>query len=188
MSPDESRKPAGIKEVASVPGISIGTVDRALHNRFGVSAKTREKVLKTAERFQYRPNLAARNLKLNRYSKIGSSSLGRLLGVILDAKITDQCSEGAWLLDEIAKKPSLLRHVVSDALLTSHSSTSYRVARLPEGRLSRVVEIDRKASGVERDLYQHGEQPSRDSRPSAKSAASARFALSPLTISRGSSS
>ena len=71
MSHDESRKPAGIKEIASVLGISIGTVDRALHNRSGVSAKTREKVLKTAERFQYKPNLAARNLKLNRYLKIG---------------------------------------------------------------------------------------------------------------------
>jgi LacI family transcriptional regulator len=71
MSQDESRKPAGIKEIASVLGISIGTVDRALHNRSGVSAKTREKVLKTAERFQYKPNLAARNLKLNRYLKIG---------------------------------------------------------------------------------------------------------------------
>jgi LacI family transcriptional regulator len=71
MSHDESRKPAGIKEIASVLGISIGTVDRALHNRSGVSAKTREKVLKTAERFRYKPNLAARNLKLNRYLKIG---------------------------------------------------------------------------------------------------------------------
>ena len=71
MSHDESRKPAGIKEIASALGISIGTVDRALHNRSGVSARTREKVLKTAERFQYKPNLAARNLKLNRYLKIG---------------------------------------------------------------------------------------------------------------------
>ncbi len=71
MSHDESRKPVGIKEIASVLGISIGTVDRALHNRSGVSAKTREKVLKTAERFHYKPNLAARNLKLNRYLKIG---------------------------------------------------------------------------------------------------------------------
>jgi LacI family transcriptional regulator len=71
MSIDKSRKPAGIKEIASSLGISIGTVDRALHNRPGVSAKTRKKVLETAERFQYKPNLAARNLKLNRYLKIG---------------------------------------------------------------------------------------------------------------------
>lgn len=71
MSHDEQIKPAGIKEIASALGISIGTVDRALHNRPGVSAKTREKVLKTAEKFRYTPNLAARNLKLNRHLKVG---------------------------------------------------------------------------------------------------------------------
>jgi len=63
---DHCFKPAGIKEIAQALGISIGTVDRALHNRSGVSAKTRANVLKMAERLQYRPNLAARNLKLNR--------------------------------------------------------------------------------------------------------------------------
>lgn len=59
-------KPAGIKEIANALGISIGTVDRALHNRQGVSSKTRARVLKIAERLQYQPNVAARNLKLNR--------------------------------------------------------------------------------------------------------------------------
>jgi LacI family transcriptional regulator len=58
--------PAGIKEIANALGISIGTVDRALHNRSGVNPKTRIKVLKMAERLQYQPNVAARNLKLNR--------------------------------------------------------------------------------------------------------------------------
>lgn len=59
-------KPSGIREIATALGISIGTVDRALHNRPGVNPKTRAKVLKMAERLQYRPNVAARNLKLNR--------------------------------------------------------------------------------------------------------------------------
>lgn len=70
MSYEENLKPAGIKEIASALGISIGTVDRALHNRSGVSAKTREKILKTAEKLRYTPNLAARNLKLNRRIKV----------------------------------------------------------------------------------------------------------------------
>jgi LacI family transcriptional regulator len=63
---ENKTKPAGIREIAKALGISIGTVDRALHGRSGVSAKTRAKVLLTAESLQYRPNLAARNLKLNR--------------------------------------------------------------------------------------------------------------------------
>jgi len=61
----ESSKPAGIKQIAETLGISIGTVDRALHGRSGVNAETRAKVLKTAEKLNYRPNVAARNLKLN---------------------------------------------------------------------------------------------------------------------------
>jgi LacI family transcriptional regulator len=63
-------KPSGIKEIAEVLNISIGTVDRALHARAGVSAQTREKVLQTAQKLNYRPNFAARSLKLNRKLRI----------------------------------------------------------------------------------------------------------------------
>lgn len=63
-------KPVGIKEIATALGVSIGTVDRALHGRSGISPKTRSKVLKMAEALKYRPNLAARSLKLNRKLRI----------------------------------------------------------------------------------------------------------------------
>jgi LacI family transcriptional regulator len=66
----ENSKPAGIKEIAEALSISIGTVDRALHARAGVSPKTRAKVLKMAEKLNYRPNVAARNLKLNHNLRI----------------------------------------------------------------------------------------------------------------------
>src|SRR5689334_18799565 len=66
-----AEKPQGIKEIAKTLGVSIGTVDRALHGRSGVSAKTRDRVMRLAEQFNYSPNLAARNLKLNRSLKIG---------------------------------------------------------------------------------------------------------------------
>lgn len=62
--------PAGIKEIARLLGISIGTVDRALHARPGISSTTRAKVLKKAEELNYRPNAAARSLKLNRRLRI----------------------------------------------------------------------------------------------------------------------
>jgi LacI family transcriptional regulator len=67
----ERTKPAGIKEIAQALKISIGTVDRALHSRPGVSPKTRDLVLKMAEKLKYSPNIAARSLKLNRHLKIG---------------------------------------------------------------------------------------------------------------------
>jgi LacI family transcriptional regulator len=63
--------PVGIRQIADVLGISIGTVDRALHGRPGVSARTRERVLKLAQKLNYTPNLAARTLKLNRQIRIG---------------------------------------------------------------------------------------------------------------------
>jgi LacI family transcriptional regulator len=67
---DRSLKSVGIKQIAAAAGISIGTVDRALHNRSGVNSKTRSRVLKIAEKLGYRPNLAARSLKLNRRLRI----------------------------------------------------------------------------------------------------------------------
>ena len=67
---DGSLNSVGIKQIAAAAGISIGTVDRALHNRPGVNPKTRSRVLKIAEKLGYRPNLAARSLKLNRRLRI----------------------------------------------------------------------------------------------------------------------
>jgi LacI family transcriptional regulator len=57
---------AGVKDIAKALNISLGTVDRALHDRPGVSPKTRDLVLKMAEQLGYSPNLAAQALKLNR--------------------------------------------------------------------------------------------------------------------------
>ncbi|HUV71276.1 MAG TPA: LacI family DNA-binding transcriptional regulator [Terracidiphilus sp.] len=64
-------KPTNIKDIARALGISIGTVDRALHGRPDVSSATRTRVLKKAEQLGYRPNLAARSLKLNSRLRIG---------------------------------------------------------------------------------------------------------------------
>lgn len=71
MKSDERNKPAGIKEIADALHISIGTVDRALHDRPGVSARTRDRVLKMAQKLKYKPNIAARSLRLNRHLRIG---------------------------------------------------------------------------------------------------------------------
>jgi LacI family transcriptional regulator len=68
--PDATAK-AGIKDIAKALKVSIGTVDRALHNRAGVNEKTKARVLQVAEELGYRPNLAAQALKLNRSLSIG---------------------------------------------------------------------------------------------------------------------
>ena len=67
-----NEKVVGIREIAEALGSSIGTVDRALHDRKGVSAKTKAKVLRMAEQLGYQPNIAARSLKLNRKIRIAA--------------------------------------------------------------------------------------------------------------------
>src|ERR1700677_1751330 len=62
--------PVGIKDIAVALGLSIGTVDRALHGRQGINAMTRSRVLSMAQTLGYRPNVAARNLKLKRKIRI----------------------------------------------------------------------------------------------------------------------
>jgi LacI family transcriptional regulator len=56
-------------QLAKICGVSQGTVDRAMHNRPGVSEKTRRKILEAAERLGYRPNPAVREI-MDRSSKI----------------------------------------------------------------------------------------------------------------------
>jgi len=62
---------SSIKEIARLTGVSIGTVDRALHNRGRVSEETRKKVLKAAQKTGYSVNVFARNLKLSKTHTFG---------------------------------------------------------------------------------------------------------------------
>lgn len=65
-------KAAGIRDIADALGTSIGTVDRALHGRSGVNPRTKAKVLRMAEQLGYKPNIAARSLRLNRNIRIAA--------------------------------------------------------------------------------------------------------------------
>jgi len=53
---------ATIKDVARISGVSIGTVDRVLHNRGRVSQSSRDSVLKAIEELNYSPSQIARAL------------------------------------------------------------------------------------------------------------------------------
>ncbi|MFC5409427.1 LacI family DNA-binding transcriptional regulator [Larkinella bovis] len=52
----------GIKEIARRANVAIATVDRVIHNRPGVSDKTREKINGIIAELNYQPNLLARRL------------------------------------------------------------------------------------------------------------------------------
>lgn len=59
------------KDISRICGVSLGTVDRALNGRPGISQKTKEKILKVSRELGYRPHLAARSLKTGKNWTIG---------------------------------------------------------------------------------------------------------------------
>ena len=65
------KKQSGIPLIANLAGVSIGTVDRALHGRPGISEKTLKRILKIARQIGYRPNPAARALSTGKHVRIG---------------------------------------------------------------------------------------------------------------------
>ncbi len=55
-----------IKDIAQLAGVSVGTVDRVLHNRGKVSPETLEKIMGVLKKKGYKPNLLARTLGSNK--------------------------------------------------------------------------------------------------------------------------
>lgn len=55
-----------IKDIAEIANVSIGTVDRVIHNRGEVSAATREKIQKLLDEYDYKPDILASSLALKR--------------------------------------------------------------------------------------------------------------------------
>ncbi|HYC86518.1 MAG TPA: substrate-binding domain-containing protein [Chryseosolibacter sp.] len=61
-----------IKDIAQLAGVSVGTVDRVLHNRGRVSEEALKKVLGVLDQIDYKPNLIARTLGANKTYRIAA--------------------------------------------------------------------------------------------------------------------
>jgi LacI family transcriptional regulator len=66
----KQNKKVGIKDIATLAGVSIGTIDRVLNNRGEVSDDTQKKVLKIAKDLGYTPNIFAKSLSSKKTTKI----------------------------------------------------------------------------------------------------------------------
>ena len=75
-----------IKKIAQHAKLSIGTVDRVLHERGNVSKDAEARVLKAIEELNYKPNFFARQLKLART---------RVFGIIMPEFMQDS---GYWFM------------------------------------------------------------------------------------------
>jgi LacI family transcriptional regulator, repressor for deo operon, udp, cdd, tsx, nupC, and nupG len=63
-------KPAGIKDVAALAGVSLKTVTNVVHDRPYVSVQTRAKVQAAIAELDYRPSLAGRQLQSGRSNTV----------------------------------------------------------------------------------------------------------------------
>jgi LacI family transcriptional regulator len=122
------KKPAGIREIAKSLDISIGTVDRALHNRPGINEQTRRRILQRAKALGYRPNLAARFLVSQKELRIGVN-----------------------LPQEIASFFDLVREGIQDAVRSVQTSDVRVIQRSYPGPLD--GEEEALADALEDDLH-----------------------------------
>src|SRR5260370_29067133 len=61
----EGRKHFGVRDLARVAKVSVGTVDRALNGRTGISEKTRDRIFRLCREKGYAPNLSSRALSVS---------------------------------------------------------------------------------------------------------------------------
>lgn len=67
----EKKKSTSLKDIASVLGVSVATVSRALQGNMAISEQTRERVQKLAKQLDYHPNFLATSLRNDSIPVIG---------------------------------------------------------------------------------------------------------------------
>ena len=121
-----------ITELAERCGVAVSTVSRAMNDRSGISARTRERILQVARETGYVPNTAAKNLKISSTGTVAVVFQGwtsELLNHVLDT-VRDQLTEAGLDLYSV--------HV------SDHDANTATIVRLvTERRLAGLVFLGR---------------------------------------------
>jgi LacI family transcriptional regulator len=72
MRKQEDKHLTGVKEIARRAKVSIATVDRVIHNRIGVSEKTKAFIQSIIKELNYQPNLFAQRLASKKILRIAT--------------------------------------------------------------------------------------------------------------------
>lgn len=153
-----------MREVAALAGVSLKTVSRVVNDEPGVSPDVRERVAAAVQRLDYRPNLAASNLRRGgaRTGLIGAlvqdlsnSFSASLLRALEDTARAHRTAVLAASLDEgVEREQELVHDLVTrrvDGLVVMPASLrqDYLVAELRTG--TPAVFVDRAPRGVDAD-------------------------------------
>ncbi len=111
-----------IKDVAQAAGVSTATVSRVLANKSRVNAETRKRVLEAIEQLNYRPNLIARSLRVQKSAKIGLvvSDIRNPFFTAISRAVEDAAYEQGYsdvdmvLLDNVAAAYELTTHLIEN--------------------------------------------------------------------------
>ena len=146
-----------LRDVAAAAGVSMATVSRALAGSTTVAAGTRERVRRAAERLDYQPNRAARQLATGRgqavglvvpdlqnpfYASVATGIQRRVREAGLTAVIADTDEDPTRETEILGQ----LATVCDGAVLASSRSTDAELTEVA-GR-SRVVLVNRILDGV----------------------------------------
>ncbi len=146
---------ATIQEVASAAGVSVATVSRALNNPDVVSPPTREQVLHAVRTLGYRPNRAARSLRMRAASVIGLiiSDITNPFFTNLVRGVEDVAQRAGYSVvlsnsdEDLTKEATYLEVAAAERMagvvLSPTSATRTDIALLREYGIP-VVTIDRK--------------------------------------------
>lgn len=153
-----------MRDVAALAGVSLKTVSRVVNEESGVSPDVRDRVTAAVRRLDYRPNLAASNLRRSgsRTGLVGAlvqdlsnSFSASLLRALEDAARRRGTAVLAASLDEESDRERVLvrdlvtRRVDGLVLMPASERQDYLVAELRTG--TPAVFVDRPPRGVDAD-------------------------------------
>lgn len=94
------------KDIARECGVSLSTVQRALHSNGRINEETKNKILETAKRLNYQPDMVARSLVSGK-----SKTIGAIIPTLDNMYYSTICH---WLTIEVAKQGYMLNILVHE--------------------------------------------------------------------------
>jgi LacI family fructose operon transcriptional repressor len=151
-----------IKDVAKAAGVSTATVSRVLANNALIKPETRERVLSAISQLNYRPNLIARSLRVQKSARIGLvvSDIRNPFFTAIGRAVEDAAYEQGYSVlmcntDENPEKEELYLNLLRDenvaGVIFSPTQQFNMAAHNYDGRMPFVI-IDRSVTPQKADM------------------------------------